>query len=149
MVIIEAGSNTNATAASNAQQNKEKSEHFKEGESETHKNGTYEKADYHSGQTTGGKNPAPKDGQFALDNSTSIGENTTRRVGLDSNGDFIVLDETSPGTFHGHVRGWSSNSGNQGLTQEMKNALYKAGYIKSPTGSNFKLRDYAKDLIGQ
>ena len=118
-----------------------------EGDSETHKNGIYEKADYHAGQTTGRKNPAPKDGQFALDNSTPIGENTTRRVGLDSNGDFVVLDETTSGTFHGHVREWNSNGGNQGLTQEMKNALYKAGYIKSPKGSSFKLTDYAKGLI--
>jgi len=62
----------------------------------TYENGTYGKADYHSGQTTGKKDPAPKDGQFALDNSLSIGENTSRRVGLDSNGR------------------------NQGLTQEMK-----------------------------
>ena len=118
------------------------------GESKAGKNGTYEKADYHSGQATGRKNPAPKDGQFALDNSAPIGENTSRRIDLDSNGDFVVLDETTPGTFHGHIREWSSN-GNQGLTQEMKNALYKAGYIKSPTASSFKLTNSAKKLIGK
>lgn len=114
----------------------------------SYKNGKYEKADYHSGQTTGKKNPAPKDGQFALDNSVSIGENTTRRVGIDSNGDFVVFDETASGTFHGHVRTWNSSNGNQGLTQAMKNALYDAGYIKSPKGTSFKLTDYAKELIG-
>ncbi|WP_049948120.1 hypothetical protein [Enterocloster clostridioformis] len=118
-----------------------------EGDSYSYKNGTYDKADYHSGQTTGRKNPAPKDGQFALDNSVPIGENTTRRIGLDSNGDFVVFDETSSGVFHGHTRTWKAEGGNQGLTQEMKNALYDAGFIKSPTGSKFKLTDYAKSLI--
>ena len=117
--------------------------------SSSHKNGIYEKADYHSGQTTGNKNPAPKDGQFALDNSVPIGNNTTRRIGLDSNGNFVVFDETSSGVFHGHVRTWNSANGNQGLTQAMKNALYKAGYIKSPTGTSYKLTDYALELLGQ
>ena len=120
-----------------------------EGESYSYKNGTYEKADYHSGQTTGKKNPAPKDGQFALDNSVPIGDNTTRRVGIDSNGDFVVFDETSPGTFHGHIRTWNRSNGNQGLTQAMKNALYDAGYIKSSKGTSFKLTDYVKELIGK
>jgi len=117
------------------------------GDSYSYKNGTYDKADYHSGQTTGRKNPAPKDGQFALDNSVSIGENTARRIGLDSNGDFVVLDKTSSGVFHGHTRAWKAEGGNQGLTQEMKNALCDASFIKSPTGSKFKLTDYAKSLI--
>ena len=122
-----------------------------EGGSDTYsyKNGTYEKADYHSGQTTGKKSPAPKDGQFALDNSVSIGDNTTRRIGLDNNGDFVVFDETTPGRFHGHIRTWNRNNGNQGLSQAMKNALYDAGYIKSPKGTSFKLTDYAKGLIGK
>ena len=115
----------------------------------TYKNGIYEKADYHSGRTTGRKDPAPKDGQFALDNSVWIGENTSRRVGLDSNGDFVVLDETSQNVFHGHVRQWNGNGGNQGLTQTMKNALYDAGYIKTPKGSKFKLTDKALKLIGR
>ena len=118
-------------------------------DSYSYKNGTYEKADYHSRQTTGKKNPAPKDGQFALDNSVPIGKNTTRRVGLDSNGDFVIFDETTSGTFHGHVRTWKNSNGNQGLTAPMKNALYDADYIKSPKGSSFKLTDYAKGLIGK
>ena len=29
------------------------------------------------------------------------------------------------------------------------NALYDAGYIKSPKGTSFKLTDYAKELIGK
>ena len=117
-------------------------------ETYTYENGTYDKAEYHSNKTTGRKNAAPKDGQFALDNSVSIGENTRRRVGLDSNGNFVVFDETSEGIFHGHVRKWNSSDGMQGLTQEMKNALYEAGYIKSPKGTNYKLTDFAKEMIG-
>jgi hypothetical protein len=113
----------------------------------TYKNGIYEKADYHSGQTTGKKNPAPKDGQFALDNSVPISQNTHRRIGLDCNGDFVVLDETSLGKFHGHIRKWGNANGNQGLTQSMKGALYDAGYIKAPLGSKFKFTNYSKSLI--
>jgi len=45
------------------------------------------------------------------------------------------------------VRDWSINGRNQGLTQEMKNALYKAGYVKSSTGTKPKLTDVAKALI--
>ena len=115
----------------------------------TYKNGKYEKADYHSGKTTGRKDPAPVDGQFALDNSVPIGENTPRRVGLDVNGDFVVLDQTSPGVFHGHVRKWNSAGANKGLSQEMKNALYEAGYVKSSKGSSFKLTDASYELIGK
>ena len=113
----------------------------------TYKHGVYEKANYHSSQTTGKKNPAPIDGQFSLDNSVPIGENTPRRIGLDINGEFVVLDQTETGTFHGHIRQWSSKGGNQGLTQEMKNALYKAGYIKASTGTKPKLTNDAKNLI--
>ncbi len=115
----------------------------------TYDNGVYEKAEYHSGSTTGRKNPAPVDGQFALDNSVSIGDNTNRRIGIDTNGDFVVFDETSNGVFHGHVRTWSGNGNNQPLTQQMKNALYKAGYVKSSTGTKYKLSDYTKTkMIG-
>lgn len=113
----------------------------------SYENGKYEGADYHSKQTTGKKSPAPKDGQFALDNSVSISDTTPRRVGLDINGDFVVLDETSPGIFHGHIRGWNSSGILQGLSQAMKNALYRAGYITSSAGAKWKLTEYALKLL--
>ncbi len=115
----------------------------------TYDNGTYEKADYHSNQTTGRKNPAPQDGQFALDNSVPVNSSTTpRRVGLDTNGDFVVFDETTPGVFHGHLRSWNKNGALQGLDDNMKKALYFADYIKTPKGTKYKLTDIAKKLIG-
>ena len=111
------------------------------------KNGVYQGADYHTGQTTGRKSAAPQDGQFALDNSVPIGSNTSRRVSIDKDGNFVVLDQTSEGVYHGHVRSWNGSDDLKGLTQEMKNALYDAGYIKSPTGTKPKLTDLAKNLI--
>ncbi len=66
------------------------------------------------------KSAAPTNEQSALDNSFSIGNNTTRRIGV-SNGEFVVFDETSSGVFHGHVRQWSE------LTQRMKNVLIEWG----------------------
>ncbi len=57
-----------------------------------------------------------------MDNSVSIGPNTTRRVGI-SDGEIVVFDETSSGIFHGHVRSWSE------LSEQMKAALRKAGKV--------------------
>ena len=57
-----------------------------------------------------------------MNNSVSIGDKTTRRVGV-SNGQIIVFDETTPGVFHGHVRTWET------LTQPMKNALINSGLV--------------------
>jgi hypothetical protein len=59
---------------------------------------------------------------LALNNSVSIGKNTTRRVGI-SNNQFVVFDETSKGVFHGHVRTWAE------LSQSMQSALRKAGLV--------------------
>ena len=52
----------------------------------------------------------PIDGQDTLDNSFSIGGNTARRVSI-SNGEFVVLDQTSEGIYHGHVRTWEEIAG--------------------------------------
>ena len=82
-------------------------------------NGTYEKASYHNNGNSV-KSAAPINGQLALDNSVSIGANTSRRIGI-SDGQFVVLDMTTNGIFHGHVRTWNE------LTQSMKNALINAG----------------------
>jgi hypothetical protein len=57
-----------------------------------------------------------------LDNSISIGKNTSRRIGI-SEGEIVILDQTAPGLFHGHVRAWSD------LTQIMKNVLTEANLV--------------------
>jgi hypothetical protein len=65
----------------------------------------------------GDNSKEPENGQEALDNSVPIKPTTDRRVGYDAeNDEIVVLDKTSEGTFHGHVRHW------KGLTEEMKNA---------------------------
>lgn len=70
---------------------------------------TYKDAGYHHpnsrGSSLGGKSPAPRDGTGALSNSFQIKDTEPRRIGV-SDGQFVVLDETVPGEFHGHVRTW-------------------------------------------
>ena len=82
--------------------------------------GKYEDAPYHTKVSNSVKRKAPSNGQQALDNSVAIGKNTPRRIGI-SDKEIVVLDQTSPRLFHGHVRLWKE------LTQEMKNALVDAG----------------------
>jgi hypothetical protein len=82
----------------------------------------YEKSDKHGKVKRGRSSAAPTDGQTALDNSTQVKDTSPRRVGVDkANGEIVVLDQTSEGVFHGHVREWGE------LTSEMQNALKEAG----------------------
>jgi len=88
----------------------------------------YENAKYHHQNSSGMKNPAPKDGQAALDNSVRFNENSLNRVGIDTkNNEFVVLHRTETSNnitkFHGHTRTWNE------LTQKMKNALIKTGQV--------------------
>ena len=85
-------------------------------------NGKYEDAPYHHINSRGNKNPAPKNGQKALDNSIQIKETSPRRIGISEN-EIVVLDKTLEGIYHGHVRSWSE------LLEPMKNALIKAGLV--------------------
>src|SRR5262249_15806270 len=78
----------------------------------------FDPARYHGETASGGKSAGPKDGQAALDNSVQVKETSPRRVGVDkTNNEIVVLDQTRPGIFHGHVRQWSE------LTSEMQNVL--------------------------
>jgi len=91
---------------------------------------TYEGASYH-GQTSqvgprGVKSAAPQDGMAALRNSYKVSENAPRRIAVDAaNKQFVVLDRTSEGLWHGHVRTWDN------LTQGMRNALIRNGVTTS------------------
>jgi hypothetical protein len=53
------------------------------------------------------KSPAPKDGQKALDNSVEIEGAGHRRIGISEN-EIVVLNQTSPGIFHGYVCDWKN-----------------------------------------
>ncbi|MEI4803841.1 hypothetical protein WAZ07_21930 [Bacillus sp. FJAT-51639] len=86
-------------------------------------NGTFENAPYHGKTNRGKKNRAPIDGQNALDNSIPISPGTTTRRVSVSNGEIVILDETTPGVFHGHVRSWDE------LNPAMRSALQKAGLV--------------------
>lgn len=91
-----------------------------------HPHGKYEDASYHHKNSSGQKSSAPKDGQKALDNSFLVAEkgNTSyqRRIGV-SDGQYVVLDQTSEGVFHGHTREWAE------LTDKMKSILIKEGKV--------------------
>lgn len=87
-----------------------------------HPFGKYKDAPYHTSFGNSIKSKAPSNGQCALDNSVSIGKNTLRRIGI-SNGEIVVLDQTSPGLFHGHVRSWAD------LTDQMKSALVNSNLV--------------------
>jgi len=98
---------------------------------EQHPHGVYEDAGYHHKNSKGngyrGKSAAPKNGQKALDSSTPIPKegdsknDSKRRIGV-SDGEIVVLNETQPGEWHGHVRQWNE------LRQEMRNVLKKQGW---------------------
>lgn len=80
-------------------------------------NGRYEKAPYHN-KGNNIKSAAPKNGQAALDNSVQIKSTSPRRLGY-AEKELVVLDQTSPGVFHGHVREFNQ------LTNLMKNIARK------------------------
>ncbi|MBL1229826.1 hypothetical protein IW492_11345 [Enterococcus sp. BWB1-3] len=71
-----------------------------------HPFGLYEDAPYHTNVGNSVKSKKPIDGQHALDNSVPISANTDRRVAI-SNGEIVILDQTSTGLDHGHVEEWT------------------------------------------
>lgn len=99
---------------------------------EWQKNQTYENASYHNRLAQAGlrgvKSPAPKDGAAALQNSYRVSYNAPRIIGVDrANREFVVLDRTREGVWHGHVRTWYQ------LSQAMRNALIR-NRITNPRG---------------
>jgi hypothetical protein len=88
------------------------------------KNGIFEPSSKHGSKDRGNIRRGPTNGQEALDESVQVKDTSTRRVGVDKeNNEIVVLDETTPGVFHGHVRTWDQ------LTTPMKDALQKAGLV--------------------
>ncbi len=126
-IIVPAGS---ATAATTVLAMAAPGDGGHDDDEQSKKKPTYEASPKH-GKTSremakGTSNPAPTDGQKALDNSVQVKLTSPRRVGVDpDNNEFVVFDETNPGQdiFHGHVRSWDE------LTSQMQNALIKAGKV--------------------
>ena len=94
-----------------------------------HCNGVYAGSDKHHqfsgpGRGRGPVGKAPTNGQAALDISIQVKPTSPRRVAHEPTAnEFVVLDETLEGEFHGHVVPWSE------LHQDMQNALIKAGVV--------------------
>ena len=68
------------------------------------KYGRYEKAPYHN-KGNPVKSPAPINGQAAHNNSVQIKPTSPTRVGI-SNGQIVLLPQTTPGVYHGYVVSW-------------------------------------------
>ncbi|MDD5302498.1 MAG: tetratricopeptide repeat protein [Elusimicrobia bacterium] len=93
-------------------------------------NGRYKDSPKHGASSRGGPDgeisKRPSNGQSALDRSTQIKSTSPRRIGVDPvNDEITILDQTRAGEFHGHVEGWEA------LTDQMKNALIRAGLTNS------------------
>ena len=59
-------------------------------------------------------------GQDVLNNSiASPNQNSKRRYGVSRSGQFVVLDETSPRLYHGHVVEWKELGKVKGLQREL------------------------------
>jgi hypothetical protein len=87
-----------------------------------HPHGKYEDAPYHRTKQSGRKSPAPKNGQKALDNSVKFSQSCKNRVGI-SNGQFVKLNFTSAGLYHGYVTQWKD------LPKEMRDALVEVNWV--------------------
>lgn len=87
-----------------------------------HPHGKYVNAPYHTKIGNNIKSRAPKNGQQALDKSIKYNENCRLSVCDD---EFVVLNRTSDGVYHGHVRDW------KGLEQLHRNALTRAGLVRN------------------
>jgi hypothetical protein len=87
-----------------------------------HPHGRYDDVGYHKDHQSGRKSPRPIDGQRALDNSFDIPGKERTRVGF-SQGQFVVLNETVEGVYHGHVRVWDE------LRPVMQNILKDLGIV--------------------
>ncbi len=87
---------------------------------------TFEPSPKHGPDQRGDAAPEPTHPQETLDESVRIKDTSTRRVGYDpETGEFDVFDETYNDSeiYHGHQRSWDQ------LTQDMQNALVKAGVV--------------------
>ncbi len=91
----------------------------------------YREAEYHGLARRPGKNPAPVNGQGALDSSVGVKTGAIedvegniikqRRIALDDKGQFTVFDYQRDGFWHGHVRAWTE------LPNDLKAAFIRAG----------------------
>lgn len=81
----------------------------------------YEDAAYHGKKGNSVKSKRPANGMEALANSVLVKPTAPRRIGIDpQTQEFVVIDLTEDGIYHGHLRPWEA------LHQDMKNALIKA-----------------------
>jgi hypothetical protein len=82
--------------------------------------GRFEGSPKHHKNSKGDVSRAPKDGQKALDNSIPYSEESPHRIGISEN-EFVVLNRTREGIYHGHVRSWWK------LTEDMRRELINHG----------------------
>jgi hypothetical protein len=90
----------------------------------------FEGSPKHGKADRGQVNRAPSDGQTALDHSVQVKRTAPRRIGVDAaHCEIVVLDQTSPGKFHGHVRTWDQLTDRQRDTLVRNKLTDKRGNI--------------------
>ena len=95
-----------------------------------HPHGRYEDAAYHTAQGNKIKSARPIDGQKALDISIPYETNRPHRIAVYQD-QFVVLFQTLPGLYHGHVRSWNELEPNMQKALRKKNLVRKNGKIKT------------------
>ncbi|HSC24711.1 MAG TPA: hypothetical protein VLB80_00640 [Candidatus Babeliales bacterium] len=99
-----------------------------EDDKEEHPNGIYENAKYHHKNSNGCKNVCPKDGQWCLDNSFSVGD-SVHRISIED-GMFVILKQTAPRKFHGYIiKTWGELCNKGSATQLIRNAFINNGLV--------------------
>lgn len=79
---------------------------------------------HHPNSPPPGVGVGPANGQAALEVSVQVKPTAPRRVAYEADsGEFVVLDQTQAGQWHGHVRTWEE------LTPEMQRALIDQGVV--------------------
>jgi len=98
-------------------------------ETEAHPHGIYKGHNSkHNDNSKGNISPGPIDGQSALDNSVQIKSTSPHRVGV-SQGQIVILSQTCPGEFHGHVRTWEKLESEGTAAEAIRRALADNGFV--------------------
>jgi hypothetical protein len=87
-----------------------------------HPHGKYVGSPKHHDNVKGDVSRAPKDGQKALDQSISVSDRSSNRIGV-SDGEIVELKMTRIGEYHGHVVQWKN------LAEPKKGVLRQHGLV--------------------
>ncbi|HLW72428.1 MAG TPA: polymorphic toxin-type HINT domain-containing protein [Candidatus Babeliales bacterium] len=108
-----------------------------EKDDEEHPHGIYEDAPYHHPNSSGSKSMSPKNGQKCLDESFSVGDKSNRRISIEDDM-FVILEQTSPGKFHGYVVKTWDELNRSGASREMVRKAFRSNGLVNKAGKIIK-----------